>query len=123
MKSKKAKAYIQHQYDADKARTDTFLVNDWRQYATRAVELAEEEMFQHLSRSPAMRQYSYTFDNRAEADHLKTMLDARKINYESKSYTLFGDPFTDIIIDIQSKPVVDKLYVQIPNLKINQSNE
>jgi len=44
MISKKAKKYLEHQYDVEKGRADKLVVEDYNQYAIYAVELAEKEI-------------------------------------------------------------------------------
>ena len=44
MISKKAQEYIDHQYEANKCRSDKYLPLDWKQYAGRAADLASLDM-------------------------------------------------------------------------------
>lgn len=44
MISKKAQEYIDHQYEADKCRSDKYLHLDWKQYAGKAADLASLNM-------------------------------------------------------------------------------
>ena len=41
---KKAQEYIDHQYEANKCRSDKYLPLDWKQYAGRAADLASLDM-------------------------------------------------------------------------------
>jgi hypothetical protein len=44
MESKKAKKYLDHQYNSEKGRSDNLVIDDYTQYALHAVDLAEQEM-------------------------------------------------------------------------------
>lgn len=59
-----------------------------------------------------MKQYTYTFDNELESDQFKNLLDVQGVNYQLKNYTLLGNSFTDILVDVQIKPAVDSLYLE-----------
>lgn len=62
-----------------------------------------------------MEQYVYNFDK--ESEQFKNLLDAQGINYQLKNYTLLGDSFTDILVDVQIRPAVDSLYLEVVSMK------